>query len=65
MAATQLSDGKGNFLPPTFHLSLSLSLLEPTSDNSPRDRMMLPHAILNTLTRALAREGPRSRSFWR
>ena len=62
MAATQLSDGKGNFLSsflPSFLPSLSRSLLEPTSDNSPRDRMMLPHAILNTLTRPPARPRPR------
>lgn len=44
------------FLLPSFHLSRSL--LEPTSDNSPRDRMMLPHAILNTLTRPRPRPRP-------
>ena len=37
MAAKQLSDGKGNFLP-SFHLPLSSSNVEPTSDNSPSER---------------------------
>ena len=38
MAAKQLSDGKGNFLP-SFHLPLSTSSnVEPTSDNSPSER---------------------------
>ena len=59
MAAKQLSDGKGNFLP-SFHLPLPLSppltLSRPPIIVRARDRMMLPHAIVDTLTRARARD---------